>query len=41
MPTTESQLEQKLIEKLTDLKYEHREDISDRDSLEKNFRAKT
>ena len=38
--TTESQLEQSFIEKLTDLKYTHRPDIRDRETLEKNFRQK-
>ena len=38
--TTESQIEQSLIEKLTDLKYSYREDIRDREALEKNFRGK-
>jgi type I restriction enzyme R subunit len=40
MPTSESQLEEKLIEKLTDLKYEYRADIRDRAALEQNFRSK-
>jgi type I restriction enzyme R subunit len=40
MPSSESELEQKLIEKLTGLKYEYREDIRDRAALEKNFREK-
>ncbi len=38
--TKEQQIEQNLIDKLTDLKYIHREDIHDRDALEKNFREK-
>ncbi len=38
--TTESQIEQSLIDKLTDLKYSCRQDIHDRDALEKNFREK-
>ena len=38
--TTENEIEKKLIGKLTDLKYAHREDIQDRDALEKNFREK-
>ncbi|OGV31340.1 MAG: DEAD/DEAH box helicase [Lentisphaerae bacterium GWF2_45_14] len=39
--TTESQIEESLIVKLTDeLKYTHRPDIRDRDALEKNFRKK-
>src|SRR5207248_720980 len=40
MPTSESQLEHQLIEKLTDLKYQYRPDIRDRATLEKNFREK-
>ncbi len=40
MPTQESQIEEKLIEKLRSLKYEYREDIRDRAALEKNFREK-
>ena len=35
--TTESQIEQALIDKLTDLKYSYRQDIRDREALEKNF----
>ena len=38
--TTESQIERELIAKLTDLKYTYREDIRDRETLEKNFREK-
>jgi type I restriction enzyme R subunit len=38
--TSESQIEQGLIAKLTDLKYTYREDIRDKASLEKNFREK-
>ncbi len=38
--TTESQIENGLIKKLTDLKYAYREDIRDRDALENNFREK-
>ena len=38
--TKESQIEEHLIEKLTDLKYTYRPDIRDRDSLEHNFRKK-
>lgn len=38
--TTESQIEQSLIDKLTDLKYTYRQDIRDRDALEENFREK-
>ena len=40
MTTTESQIERDLIAKLTDLKYTYRQDIRDRDALEKNFRDK-
>ena len=40
MTISESQLEQTLIQKLRDLKYEHRPDIRDRATLENNFRAK-
>jgi len=36
----EQQIEDSLIAKLTDLKYTHRTDISDKASLEKNFREK-
>ena len=38
--TTESQIEQNLIAKLTDLKYTYRSDIRDLDSLKRNFREK-
>jgi len=38
--TTENQIEQGLIAKLTDLKYTYREDIRDRATLEANFRDK-
>lgn len=38
--TTENQIEQSLIDKLTDLKYTYRQDIRDRDALEENFREK-
>ncbi|MBP8238859.1 MAG: type I restriction endonuclease subunit R [Saprospiraceae bacterium] len=38
--TTESQIEQHFINKLTELKYTYRPDIRDRDSLERNFREK-
>ncbi|MBN8589784.1 MAG: type I restriction endonuclease subunit R [Rhodothermia bacterium] len=38
--TKEIQIENSLIAKLTDLKYTHRPDIRDKDSLEKNFREK-
>ncbi len=40
MTTTESQIEQSLISKLTDLKYSYRRDIRDREALETNFREK-
>jgi type I restriction enzyme R subunit len=40
MTTTESQIEQGLINKLVDLKYTYRPDIGDRASLENNFRQK-
>ncbi len=38
--TKETQIEQRLIEKLVALKYAYREDIRDRDALEQNFRQK-
>ena len=38
--TKEQQIEQNLINKLVDLKYIYREDIRDRDALERNFREK-
>ena len=38
--TKEQQIEQNLIDKLVDLKYIYREDIRDRDALERNFREK-
>jgi len=38
MTTTENQIENDLIAKLSELKYTHRPDIRDRQSLEKNFR---
>ncbi|MGU9977413.1 MAG: type I restriction endonuclease subunit R [Candidatus Oxydemutatoraceae bacterium WSBS_2016_MAG_OTU14] len=38
--TTEKEIEQKLINKLQDLKYTYREDICDRFTLEDNFRQK-
>jgi type I restriction enzyme R subunit len=38
--TKESQIEENLIGKLTDLKYTYRNDIIDRNSLEQNFRQK-
>src|SRR5438093_13742273 len=40
MTTSERQLEEELIEKLKDLKYEQRADIRDRAALECNFREK-
>jgi len=40
MPTTESQIERDLIEKLINLKYTPRPDIRDRPALELNFRQK-
>ena len=36
----EKQIEQKLVKKLTELKYTYREDICDRATLEQNFRKK-
>ncbi len=38
--TKEQQIEENLINRLTDLKYTYREDIRDRDALEQNFRKK-
>ncbi|MBC2595846.1 type I restriction endonuclease subunit R [Ruficoccus amylovorans] len=38
--TLERQLEENLIQKLRSLKYDYREDIRDRDALERNFRDK-
>ncbi len=38
--TAERHLEEALVTKLRDLKYEHRSDIRDRAALERNFRAK-
>ncbi len=38
MTTTESQIELDLTAKLADLKYTHRPDIRDRESLKQNFR---
>lgn len=38
--TTEAQIEQDLITKLTELKYSYRPDIRDRAALEQNFRTK-
>jgi type I restriction enzyme R subunit len=40
MTSPERQLEEELIKKLVDLKYEYRADIQDRAALEKNFRDK-
>src|SRR5579862_2391133 len=40
MTSSERQLEEELIEKLRDLKYEQRADIRDRATLEGNFRQK-
>jgi type I restriction enzyme, R subunit len=40
MTSPELQLEKELVEKLRGLKYEHRADIRDRATLEKNFREK-
>ena len=40
MTPSERQLEEDLIAKLRELKYEYREDIRDRTSLERNFREK-
>ena len=40
MTIKENQIEQRLIGKLTDLKYNPRPDIRDRESLEQNFRQK-
>jgi len=40
MSINENQIEQCLIQKLTDLKYTHRPEIRDREALEKNFRNK-
>lgn len=40
MTSSERKLEEELIEKLKDLKYEQRTDIRDRASLERNFREK-
>jgi len=38
MTALECQLEEQLLQKLRDLKYEHRPDIRDRAALEANFR---
>jgi type I restriction enzyme R subunit len=40
MTTSEQQIEQALITKLTDLKYTYRPEIRDREALEQNFRKK-
>jgi type I site-specific restriction-modification system R (restriction) subunit len=40
MLTKESQIEQRLIKKLTDLKYTYRQDIRTQQALEHNFREK-
>ncbi len=40
MSSSERQLEEQLVQKLCDLKYDHRADIRDRASLERNFRDK-
>lgn len=40
MINTETQIEESLLSKLSDLKYTYRPDIRDRDTLEKNFREK-
>ena len=40
MTSSERQLEQQLVQKLRDLKYDHRADIRDRAALERNFREK-
>ena len=40
MTSSERELEEELVANLRDLKYEHRDDIRDRASLEKNFRRK-
>lgn len=38
--TKEVEIERELIKKLADLKYSHRDDICDREALERNFREK-
>ena len=38
--TKETQIEEKLIKQLTELKYVYRPDIVDRKSLEENFKTK-
>jgi len=40
MPGPEAQIEHDLLAKLRELKYDHRDDITDRSGLERNFRAK-
>lgn len=40
MPSSERNLEEQFIQKLRDLKFEHRPDIRDRETLEHNFREK-
>ena len=40
MTSSERQLEEQLVQKLRDLKYDHRADIRDRAALERNFREK-
>ena len=40
MTSSERLLEEKFVESLLGLKYEHRPDIRDRAALEKNFREK-
>lgn len=40
MPSHEREIEELLVAKLVDLKYEHRADIQDRAALERNFREK-
>ncbi|MDH4200441.1 MAG: type I restriction endonuclease subunit R [Spirochaetia bacterium] len=40
MAQKENQIEQRLVEKLSELKYVHREDIRDKATLEQNFRRK-
>src|SRR5215210_1411251 len=40
MTSSERQLEEQLVQKLRDIKYDHRADIRDRAALERNFREK-
>ena len=40
MTKVEQEIEESLVRKLRDLKYEYRPDIRDREALEKNFREK-